>query len=78
MPMSLFFVTRTDIATWAGDTKFVLFPRDAPVVARAVPRDQLHRLTTIMRGTLAYSRNRATKPMWGRGGRMPRRFPSLL
>ena len=57
-------VRREDIAPWAGDTKFVLFARDTPGVARAVPRDQLHRrLTTIMRGTLAYSRNRATEPM---------------
>ena len=37
--------------------------RDAPEVARAVLRDQLHRLTMIMRGTLSYSRNRATEPM---------------
>ena len=56
-------VRHEDIASWAGDTKFVLFTRDAPEVARAVPRDQLHRPTTIMRGTLAYSRNRATEPM---------------
>ena len=56
-------VRHEDIASWAGDTKFVLFARDAPEVARAVPRDQLHRLTTIMRGTLAYFRNRATEPM---------------
>ena len=56
-------VRHEDIASWAGDTKFVLFTRDAPVVARAVLRDQLHRPTTIMRGTLAYSRNRATELM---------------
>ena len=49
-------------AGWV-DAKFVLFTRDAPEAARAVLRDQLYRLTTIMRGTLAYSRNRAIEPM---------------
>ena len=56
-------VRHEDIASWAGDTKFVIFTRDAAEMARVVPRDQLHRLTTIMRGTLTYSRNRATEPM---------------
>ena len=56
-------VRHENIASRAGDTKFVHFTRNAPEAARAVPRGQLHRLTTIMRGTLAYSRNRATEPM---------------
>ena len=56
-------VRHENIASRAGDTKFVLFTRNAPEAARAVLRDQLHRLTTIMRGTLGCSRNRATEPM---------------
>ena len=43
-------VRHEDIAPWAGDAKFVLCTRDGPVVARAAPRDQIHRPTTIMRG----------------------------
>ena len=37
-----------NLASRAGDTKSVLFTRDAPEAPRAVPRDQLHRLTTAM------------------------------
>ena len=73
-------VRHEDIASWAGDTKFVLFTRDAPEVARAVPRDRLHRFATIIRGTLAYSRNRATEPMgtwWSGDTPIPISFTEL-
>ena len=52
-----------NIAAWSKDKKVIFFAEHAPAKALAVTVDRIHRLTTILRGTLILPRAAPHSPM---------------